>query len=167
MTGWGQTGTLAQSAGHDFNYISLTGAAAAIGTKEQPVPPLNMVGDYAGGSMFLVVGILSALIEVKKSGVGQVIDTAITDGSAHLMSMFYTMSNIGTWNTSRESNMLDGGAHFYDAYECADGEFVSIGSIEPQFYALLKRRQRFPCSHRLRLKYSRLRDFVIFFSVHF
>ena len=135
MTGWGQTGTLAQSAGHDFNYISLTGAAAAIGTKEQPVPPLNMVGDYAGGSMFLVVGILSALIEVKKSGVGQVIDTAITDGSAHLMSMFYTMSNIGTWNTSRESNMLDGGAPYYGAYETSDGKHLSVGPIEPKFFA--------------------------------
>jgi len=135
MTGWGQTGTLAHSAGHDLNYISLTGAAAAIGTKDQPIPPLNIVGDYAGGSMFLVVGILSALLEVKTSGKGQVIDTAITDGSAHLMSMFYSMSNLGAWNTQRESNMLDGGAHYYGAYETADGKHVSIGPIEPQFFA--------------------------------
>lgn len=135
MTGWGQTGTLAQSAGHDFNYISLTGAAAAIGTKDQPVPPLNIIGDYAGGSMFLVVGILSALVEVKTSGVGQVIDTAITDGSAHLMSMFYTLSNLGAWNTPRESNMLDGGAPYYGAYETADGKHLSVGPIEPQFFA--------------------------------
>ncbi len=135
MTGWGQTGTLAHSAGHDYNYISLTGAAAAIGTKDQPVPPLNVVGDYAGGSMFLVVGILAALIEVQKSGKGQVIDTAITDGSAHLMSMFYTMGKLGAWNTNRESNMLDGGIPYYGAYETADGKHVSIGPIEPQFFA--------------------------------
>lgn len=135
MTGWGQSGPLAHSAGHDYNYISLTGAAAAIGTKEQPTPPLNVVGDYAGGSMFLVIGILSALLETKTSGKGQVIDTAITDGSAHLMSMFYTLSNVNAWNTSRAGNMLDGGVPYYGSYATADGKFVSVGPIEPQFFA--------------------------------
>ncbi|OUS31110.1 carnitine dehydratase [Gammaproteobacteria bacterium 45_16_T64] len=135
MTGWGQTGPLAHAAGHDLNYISLTGAAAAIGTADTPVPPLNLVGDFAGGSMFLVTGMLAALLDAQKSGKGQVIDTAITDGSAHLMSMFYTMNTIGAWNTSRESNLLDGGAPFYGAYETADGKFVSVGPIEPQFFA--------------------------------
>ncbi len=144
MTGWGQTGTLAHSAGHDYNYISLTGAAAAVGTKDQPLPPLNLVGDYAGGSLFLVVGILSALLEVQKSGKGQVIDSAITDGSAHLMSMFYTMSKLGAWNTNRESNMLDGGVPYYCAYETADGKHVSVGPIEPQFFAEMVQKAGMP-----------------------
>ena len=135
MTGWGQSGPLAHSAGHDLNYISLTGAAAAIGTNNQPTPPLNLVGDYAAGSMFLVTGILAALLEVQTSGKGQVIDTAITDGSAHLMSMFHTLESIGAWKTDRESNMLDGGSPFYAAYQTADGKHVSVGSIEPQFFA--------------------------------
>jgi alpha-methylacyl-CoA racemase len=137
ITGWGQTGPLAQAAGHDINYISLTGSLAAIGRQDSPVPPLNLVGDYAGGSHFLVMGILAALLEAKNSGLGQVIDTAITDGSASLMSMFYSMDKLGIWGPKRASNMLDGAAHFYDVYETIDGEFVSIGSIEPQFYALL------------------------------
>jgi alpha-methylacyl-CoA racemase len=135
MTGWGQTGPLAHSAGHDYNYISLTGAAAAIGTKDSPVQPLNLVGDYAGGSMFLVVGILSALLEVKNSGQGQIVDAAITDGSAHLMSMFYTFNQMGFWNHSRQSNMLDGGAPYYRAYETADEKHISVGPIEPKFFA--------------------------------
>ena len=134
MTGWGQTGPLAHTAGHDYNYISLTGAAAAIGSKDRPVPPLNLVGDYAGGSMFLVVGILAALHEVKTSGKGQVIDTAITDGSAHLMSMFYTLNKMGAWNTARQSNMLDGGVPYYTSYETADGKYLSVGPMEPQFF---------------------------------
>lgn len=135
ITGWGQTGPLAHTAGHDFNYISLTGAAAAIGTAEMPVPPLNIVGDYAGGSLFLVVGILSALLEAQRSGRGQVIDAAITDGSAHLMSVFYTLSRLGGWSPSRQSNLLDGGRPFYGAYETADEKFVSVGPVEPQFFA--------------------------------
>jgi alpha-methylacyl-CoA racemase len=137
ITGWGQTGPLAQSAGHDYNYISLTGAAAAIGTGKRPVPPLNLVGDFAGGSLFLVVGILSALMETQKSGKGQVIDCAITDGSAHLMSLFYTLANIGSWNTSRSSNLVDGGAPYYGAYETADGKHVSVAPIEAQFFSEL------------------------------
>lgn len=135
MTGWGQTGPLANSAGHDFNYISLTGAAAAIGTEQAPVPPLNLIGDFAGGSLFLVIGIIAALFEVQKSGKGQVIDTAITDGSAHLMSMFYSMDKLGAFNPQRASNLLDGGTPYYDAYETADGKHVSVGPIEPQFFA--------------------------------
>ncbi len=137
MTGWGQTGPLAKAAGHDINYISLTGSLAAIGGADKPVPPLNLVGDYAGGSLFLVMGILAALFEKQTSGKGQVVDAAIVDGSASLMSIFYTLNNLGLWSTRRGANMFDGAAHFYDTYETSDGKFVSIGSIEPQFYALL------------------------------
>jgi len=139
MTGWGQTGPLAQAAGHDINYIALTGALNAIGQADQnPVPPLNLVGDYGGGSMFLIMGILAALHETKCSGKGQVVDAAITEGTANLMSMFYTLSSVGGWSTKRAANMLDSGAHFYNTYETSDGKYVSIGAIEPQFYALLK-----------------------------
>lgn len=138
MTGWGQTGPLAHAAGHDINYISLTGALAGIGRKgEKPVPPLNLVGDYGGGGMFLVTGILAALIEAAKSGKGQVVDAAMTDGSAVLMAMFNSLHAMGAWSTQRGANLLDTGAHFYDTYETKDGKYVSIGSIEPQFYALL------------------------------
>jgi alpha-methylacyl-CoA racemase len=137
ITGWGQTGPLAQAAGHDINYISITGSLAAIGREDSPVPPLNLIGDYAGGSHFLVMGMLAALLEAKTSGKGQVIDAAITDGSASLMSMFYSMDALGVWGPKRASNLLDGATHFYDVYKTLDGEFVSIGSIEPQFYALL------------------------------
>jgi len=138
MTGWGQTGPLANAAGHDINYIAVTGALASIGTKERPVPPLNLVGDFGGGSLYLVVGLLAALIEAGKSGKGQIVDAAMCDGSASLTSMFYDMIASGRWSTQRESNLLDGGSHFYGPYECACGNFISIGSIEPQFYALLR-----------------------------
>lgn len=137
MTGWGQTGPLAQTAGHDINYISIAGALAAIGGEDKPVPPLNLVGDYAGGSLFLVMGMLAALYEAERSGKGQVVDAAISDGTASLMSMFNSMGSIGRWSPKRQSNLLDGAAHFYDVYETADGKFVSIGPIEPQFYQLL------------------------------
>ncbi len=139
MTGWGQDGPLANAAGHDINYISLTGALFAMGRKGQkPVPPLNLVGDFGGGGMLLVSGVLAALLETANSGQGQVIDAAMVDGAAQLMWMFYGFQSFGLWDeTQRESNMLDGGAHFYDVYECADGQYISIGSIEPQFYALL------------------------------
>ncbi|MDB4077670.1 CoA transferase, partial [Porticoccaceae bacterium] len=137
ITGWGQTGPLAKTAGHDINYISLTGSLAAIGTPEKPVVPLNLVGDYAGGSMYLVMGMLAALYEAQRSGKGDVVDAAITDGSASLMSMFHSMDKLGAWVPERGSNMLDGQAPYYDVYETSDGRFVSIGSIEPQFYALL------------------------------
>jgi alpha-methylacyl-CoA racemase len=140
MTGWGQDGPLAHAAGHDINYISITGALYAMGRKgEKPVPPLNLVGDFGGGGMLLVNGVLAALLEAANSGKGQVIDVAMVDGAAQLMWMFYGFQAFGLWNEKeRESNMLDGGAHFYDTYECADGEYISLGSIEPQFYALLK-----------------------------
>src|SRR6201981_715892 len=140
MTGWGQEGPLAQAAGHDINYISLTGALAAIGPPERPVPPLNLVGDFGGGALYIVVGVLAALLEASKSGKGQVVDAAMCDGAAALMSMFFDMTAIGRWSEGREKNFLDGGAHFYGVYECACGHFISIGSIEPQFYALLRQR---------------------------
>lgn len=138
MTGWGQTGPLSQAAGHDINYISLTGALHAIGRKgETPVPPLNLVGDFGGGGMFLAYGMVCALLEAQKSGTGQVIDAAMTDGSALLMTMIHSFAEQGMWSPQRESNLLDGGAHFYGVYETLDGKYISIGPIEPQFYALL------------------------------
>jgi alpha-methylacyl-CoA racemase len=138
MTGWGQYGPLSHAAGHDINYISLTGALRGIGRSgSKPVPPLNLVGDYGGGAMFLVTGILAALVEVQKSGIGQVIDAAMTDGSAVLMSIFNTLHGLGLHSTTHGHNMLDSGAHFYEVYETEDGKYISIGSIEPQFYAQL------------------------------
>ncbi len=139
MTGWGQEGPLSHAAGHDINYISLTGALHAIGRAgEKPVPPLNLVGDYGGGAMFLVAGILAAVISARETGKGQVVDAAMTDGSALLLSMFSSFRQQGMWSLERENNMLDGGAHYYDSYETADGKYISIGSIEPQFYAELR-----------------------------
>src|SRR5437660_9163152 len=138
MTGWGEEGALWQAAGHDINYIAVTGALAAIGTEQKPVPPLNLVGDFGGGALYLVVGVLAALLEASKSGNGQVVDAAMCDGAASLMSMFFDMTAAGRWVEERESNFLDGGAHFYGIYECSCGNFISIGSIEPQFYALLR-----------------------------
>lgn len=139
MTGWGQDGPLAHAAGHDINYISLTGALYATGRKgEKPVVPLNLVGDMAGGGMLLMSGILAALLEASNSGQGQVIDAAMVDGAAQTMWMFHGLQALGMWNAQeRGVNLLDGGAFFYDTYECADGHYVSIGSIEPQFYAQL------------------------------
>lgn len=137
MTGWGQFGPYAPTAGHDINYLSLTGALHAIGTADKPVAPLNLAADYGGGAMFLMVGILSALLHARATGEGQVIDVAMTDGAAYLMTLFYAMHASGQWIDERASNMLDGGAHFYDTYQCADGKWISIGSMEPQFYALL------------------------------
>ncbi|MEL6191652.1 MAG: CaiB/BaiF CoA-transferase family protein [Bacteroidota bacterium] len=145
MTGWGQTGPLAHAAGHDINYISLTGVLKAIGKKgDKPTIPLNLIGDYGGGAMFLVMGLLAALLEAQKSGKGQVIDVAMTDGSAMLMSLFHSLHSIGLWSTNQGQNMLDGGAHFYDVYETKDGKYVSIGSIEPQFYMLLMQKMELP-----------------------
>ena len=139
MTGWGQSGPLANAAGHDINYIALSGVLGAIGKKESPPPPpLNLIGDFGGGGMLLALGVCAALNTVNKEGKGQVIDAAMTEGSALLMSMMYGMLSSGIWTDSRDSNLLDGAAHFYGCYECKDGKFVSIGSIEPQFYALLR-----------------------------
>jgi alpha-methylacyl-CoA racemase len=138
MTGWGQTGPLSQAAGHDINYIALSGALHAIGRKgEKPVPPLNLVGDFGGGALYLAFGMACGLWEAQRSGKGQVVDTAMTDGAASLMSMFYGFKASGMWSDEKGTNLLDGGAHFYDTYETSDGKWVSIGSIEPQFYTLL------------------------------
>jgi len=138
MTGWGQSGPLSQAAGHDINYISLTGALYAIGRAgEKPVPPLNLLGDFGGGAMFLAFGMVCALLEAQKSGKGQVVDAAMTDGSALLMAMVHSFDAQRQWHPDRGNNLLDGGAHFYDVYETSDGKFISIGSIEPHFYALL------------------------------
>ena len=139
MTGWGQTGPLSQAAGHDLNYIAITGALHAIGRRgERPVVPLNLVGDFGAGGMLLVTGVLGALLEAARSGVGQVVDVAMVDGTAQLMWMMQGFQQIGAWNADeREANLLDGAAHFYDTYECADGKYVAIGAIEPQFYAEL------------------------------
>ena len=141
MTGWGQDGPYANSAGHDINYIALAGALAHFGRAgEAPVPPLNMVGDFGGGGMLLAYGVVCALLESQRSGVGQVVDAAMVDGSAILMSMFWGLKNIGMHDeNARGTNLLDTGAHFYDVYKCKDGKYISIGSIEPQFYAELLR----------------------------
>jgi len=135
MTGWGQTGPLADAAGHDINYIALTGALHAIGSAGgKPVPPLNLVGDFGGGALYLALGVACALLEANRSGKGQVVDAAMTDGAASLMAMFYGMSASGMWQDKRGVNMLDSGTHFYDTYETKDGKWISLGSIEPQFY---------------------------------
>ena len=140
MTGWGQHGPLAESAGHDINYISLTGVLHAIGrADDRPVPPLNMVGDFGGGSMFLVFGILAALVERQTSGQGQVIDAAMVDGTLALSHMIWGFRGQGLWTDERGANLLDTGKAFYDTYETADGKYFAVGSIEPQFYAELLR----------------------------
>jgi alpha-methylacyl-CoA racemase len=138
MTGWGQTGPRSQQAGHDINYISLNGLLHAVGRKgERPVPPLNLAGDFGGGSMFLLVGVLAALWERQTSGKGQVVDAAMIDGSSVLMQMMWGFRATGMWTDDRGTNMLDTGAPFYDTYETADGKYVAVGAIEPQFYAQL------------------------------
>jgi alpha-methylacyl-CoA racemase len=138
MTGWGQTGPLAQAAGHDLNYIALSGMLQAIGrADDSPPPPLNLVGDFGGGAMMLAFGIVCALLEARESKRGQVVDAAMTDGSALLGALMYGLKASGRWSVTRGANLLDGGAHFYDTYRCADGKYVAIGAIEPQFYAEL------------------------------
>jgi alpha-methylacyl-CoA racemase len=138
VTGWGQEGPLADRAGHDINYISLTGALHAIGREgERPVPPLNLVGDFGGGSMLLLVGVLAALWEAKGSGKGQVVDAAMVDGASILVQMVWSLLGQRLWLDRPSSNMLDGHAPFYDTYTCADGRHVAVGAIEPQFYAAL------------------------------
>ncbi len=145
MTGFGQTGPLAQAAGHDLNYIALTGALHAIGPRGgKPVPPLNLVGDYGGGSMFLALGVLAALHERKTSGRGQVVDAAMVDGAASLASMFYGLAAAGAWGGGRGENLLDGGAPYYDTYETSDAKYVSVGAIEPKFFAELAQRIGLP-----------------------
>jgi len=137
MTGWGQDGPAAMRAGHDINYIAVTGALAAIGPAERPVPPLNLVGDYGGGALYLVAGVLAALLAASRTGRGQVVDVAMCDGALSLLSFFFEMASIGELKMQRESNMLDGGAPYYGVYRCADGLDVAIGAIEPQFRAAL------------------------------
>jgi alpha-methylacyl-CoA racemase len=140
MTGWGQTGPLAHAAGHDINYIALAGTLHGIGRAgERPLPPLNLVGDFGGGGMLLAFGIVAALFERSRSGLGQVVDAAMVDGAALLMTMMHGFRHAGLWRDERGTNLLDTGSHFYDTYETADGKFISVGSIEPQFYAELLR----------------------------
>lgn len=139
MTGWGQTGPWAHAAGHDINYIALSGVLHTVGGADgKPVPPVNYVGDFGGGAMMLAFGMVAALLAVKNGAPGQVIDAAMTDGSALLAAMTYSFKNAGMWRDETAANLLDGGAHFYDSYRCADGRFLAIGAIEPQFYALLR-----------------------------
>ncbi|MEJ8826091.1 CaiB/BaiF CoA-transferase family protein [Variovorax humicola] len=139
MTGWGQTGPLSHAAGHDINYIALSGALHAVGRSgEGPVVPLNFIGDFGGGGMLLAFGVICAVHEARASGKGQVVDAAMTDGSALLSACFYGLKAAGQWSSLRGENLLDGGAHFYDTYICADGRHVSVGALEPQFYAKLR-----------------------------
>jgi alpha-methylacyl-CoA racemase len=137
MTGWGQEGAWASTAGHDIGYIAITGALHAMGSPERPAIPLNLVGDFGGGSTYLVMGVLAALIEARSSGQGQVVDAAITDGAASLMGMIYGMHAAGAWTDDRASNLLDGGLPWYDVYETSDGEHMAVGALEPQFYQAL------------------------------
>ncbi|MFV9473744.1 CaiB/BaiF CoA transferase family protein [Advenella sp. RU8] len=138
MTGWGQTGLLSKTAGHDINYLSLTGVLHAMGQADRPpAPPLHLVGDQGGGAMMLAFGIVCALFEAQKSGKGQVIDAAISDGASTLGSIYHSLLEQGKWQNQREANLLDGGAPFYTCYTCKDGKYISIGAIEPQFYQLL------------------------------
>jgi alpha-methylacyl-CoA racemase len=135
MTGWGQTGSFSHAAGHDINYIALAGALHTFGRAgEKPTPPINMVGDFGGGGMMLAFGMVSALLHAAKTGEGQVIDCAMTEGASLLMSMIWGFHAAGHWSEKRGTNILDTGAHFYDTYETSDGKFVSVGAIEPQFY---------------------------------
>lgn len=140
ITGWGQTGPLAKAAGHDINYIALTGVLNAIGRKDQlPSVPLALLGDMSGGALYLTIGVLAAILEARQSGKGQVVDAAIVDGTASMATVFYGLAGAGTWNPQRGSNVLDSGAHFYDVYACADDELISIGPIEGRFHADLLR----------------------------
>jgi len=138
MTGWGQDGPMAQAAGHDINYIALAGALEPIGRRgEAPVPPLNLVGDFGGGGMLLAYGMVCGMLETSRSGHGQVVDAAMVDGAASLMSIINGMRQIGFWQEERGTNLLDTGAFYYDVYECKDGKYISIGALEPQFYAIM------------------------------
>lgn len=139
MTGWGQSGPLAATAGHDITYIAITGALSAIGPAEHPVPPLNLVGDFGGGALYLVAGLLSALLSAARTGEGQVVDCAICDGTASLMAMVCDLAAQERWSDRRGANLLDGGAPYYRTFACADGRHVALGALEPQFYALFRR----------------------------
>jgi alpha-methylacyl-CoA racemase len=138
MTGWGQTGPLAHTAGHDINYIAISGALHGIGPAERPVNPLNLVGDFGGGALYLAFGLMAGVIHARATGRGQVVDAAMSDGAASLTAMFWGMKATGEWLPEREANLFDGGAHFYGVYECADGRWITIGPLESQFYAVLR-----------------------------
>jgi alpha-methylacyl-CoA racemase len=137
VTGWGQDGPLAETAGHDIDYIALTGALHAVGGKDAPTPPLNLLGDFGGGAMFLAFGVVCGLVEARGSGRGQVVDAAMTDGVSLLMAMAYSLKAKGLWRGERQANVLDGGAPFYGVYRCADGKFLAVGALEPQFFDAL------------------------------
>jgi alpha-methylacyl-CoA racemase len=137
MTGWGQTGPLAQRAGHDITYAAITGALHLVGGAERPRQPVNVLADFGGGALYLLVGVLAALHARQRTGRGQVVDAAMVDGAASLITMIYGLFHAGSWRDEREANLLDGGAPFYDTYQCADGGFVAVGALEPQFYAQL------------------------------
>jgi alpha-methylacyl-CoA racemase len=139
MTGWGQTGPLAQAAGHDVNYVALSGALHAIGEPEKPAIPLNLVADMGGGALYLAMGVLAAVLHARATGQGQVIDCAMTDGAAGLMGMLYGHLARGTWADARGVNIIDGGSHFYNVYPCKDGQWIALGPIEPQFYAAFRK----------------------------
>ncbi len=153
MTGWGQEGPLAHASGHDINYIALAGVLHAIGRKgERPVPPLNLVGDFGGGALYLALGVVAALLERERSGTGQVVDAAMVDGAASLMTLMYGLHAAGRWVERRGENLLDSGAPFYDVYETADHKYVAVGSLEPKFYRELLRltgleREKLPAQH--------------------
>ena len=140
MTGWGQTGAWAKAAGHDINYVAVSGALHAIGPKERPVAPLNLVGDYGGGALYLAFGLLSGLMHARATGEGQVIDCAMADGAISLMAQMYGLHAGGLWHDAREVNVIDGGSHFYNTYQCADGEWIAVAAAEPQFYAEMRAR---------------------------
>jgi len=142
MTGWGQSGPYADMAGHDINYIAITGALHGIGPAERPVPPLNLVGDFGGGALYLAFGLLAGLRHAEQTGEGQVIDCAMTDGTIGLMGMLYGHLARGTWQDRRGVNIIDGGSHFYNCYQCSDGHWIALGAIEPQFYDELRRRAK-------------------------
>ncbi|WP_420569671.1 CaiB/BaiF CoA transferase family protein [Thalassovita sp.] len=148
MTGWGQDGPMAQMAGHDINYLGLTGVLHAIGKKDEPpIPPMNIAADYAGGTMFLLLGVLSAIYERHHSGRGQVVDAAMVDGAPALMALIHSLIAMGRWSEQRQSNWLDGGAPFYRTYECSDGKYISVGPLEPQFFAQLVELAGLPPEH--------------------
>jgi alpha-methylacyl-CoA racemase len=162
MTGWGQDGPLALRAGHDINYIALTGALAAIGTRDRPLPPLNLVGDFGGGALYLIAGVLAALLSAQRTGRGQVIDAAMCDGALSMMTLFFEMAADGQWLAQREDNMLDGGAPYYTTYRCSDGRHVAVGAIEPAFFAelcdLLEIPHAASMDHRDRANWPALRE---------
>jgi alpha-methylacyl-CoA racemase len=146
MTGWGQYGPNAHTAGHDINYIALSGALYSVGDAEKPTPPLNLVGDFGGGALYLAMGVLAALLNARSTGVGQVVDCAMTDGAASLMSMMFAMRASGDWREQRHANLLDGGAPFYDTYRCADDKWICVGALEIQFFTVLLNKLGIPVS---------------------